>query len=114
MYECSVKDYPELFENLVITGCHSILEDIVSQALQKELEFENGGQLYTTDGKCRVMAFMDKRTKPYPKKGAFEIWHFSLEHDDEYKNYGVYANGLLVETASKRMMKDLRYDPDFC
>jgi hypothetical protein len=48
----------------------------------------------------------DKRTKPYPKKGAFEIWHFSLEHDDEYKNYGVYANGLLVETASKRMMKD--------
>ncbi len=106
LYECSVKDYPELFENLVITGCHSILEDIVSQALQKELETENGGQLYTTDGKCRVMAFMDKRTKPYPKKGAFEIWHFSLEHDDEYKNYGVYANGLLVETASKRMMKD--------
>jgi hypothetical protein len=106
LYECSVKDYPELFENLVITGCHSILEDIVSQALQKELETENGGQLYTTDGKCRVMAFMDKRTKPYPKRGAFEIWHFSLEHDDEYKNYGVYANGLLVETASKRMMKD--------
>ena len=106
LYECSVKDYPELFENLVITGCHSILEDNVSQALQKELETENGGQLYTTDGKCRVMAFMDKRTKPFPKKGAFEIWHFSLEHDDEYKNYGVYANGLLVETASKRMMKD--------
>jgi surface protein len=106
LYECSVKDYPELFENLVITGCHSILEDIVSHALQKELETENGGQLYTTDGKCRVMAFMDKRTKPFPKKGAFEIWHFSLEHDDEYKNYGVYANGLLVETASKRMMKD--------
>ena len=34
------------------------------------------------------------------------IWHFALENEDYYKNYGVYANGLLVETCSKRMMKE--------
>ena len=106
LYECSAKDYPELFETLVITGCHSILKDTIGQELRKELESENDGKVYTTDEKYRVMAYLDKKTKPYPRKGNFEIWHFSLEHDDEYMNYGVYANGLLVETASKRMMKD--------
>jgi hypothetical protein len=35
------------------------------------------------------------------------IWHFALEHDNIYKNYGVYANGLLVESSSIRYMTEL-------
>jgi hypothetical protein len=31
----------------------------------------------------------------------------ALENDDYYMNYGIYANGLLVETCSKRFMKEL-------
>jgi hypothetical protein len=106
LYECSAKDYPELSETLVVTGCHSILKDNIGKELRKELESENNGKIYTTDGKYRVMAYLDKKTKPYSRKGTFEIWHFSLEHEDDYMNYGVFANGLLVETASKRMMRD--------
>jgi hypothetical protein len=30
-----------------------------------------------------------------------------LENENYYWNYGVYANGLLVESSSKRAMKDL-------
>jgi len=30
-----------------------------------------------------------------------------LENDNYYTNYGVYANGLLVETSSKRYLKEL-------
>jgi hypothetical protein len=30
-----------------------------------------------------------------------------LENENYYWNYGIYANGLLVETTSKRMMKEL-------
>jgi len=30
-----------------------------------------------------------------------------LENEDYYMNYGVLANGLLVETTSKRFMKEL-------
>jgi hypothetical protein len=53
------------------------------------------------------MACLDERAKPWVSQGAYTIWHFALEHEDTGKNYGVYANGLLVETTSKRMMKDL-------
>ena len=32
----------------------------------------------------------------------FMIWHFALENDNYFSNYGIWANGLLVETCSKR------------
>ena len=42
----------------------------------------------------------------YEVEGRHTIWHFSLENDDYYMNYGVFANGLLVETTSNRMMEE--------
>jgi hypothetical protein len=35
------------------------------------------------------------------------IYHIALENDDPYMNYGIYANGLLVESCSKRYLKEL-------
>jgi len=34
------------------------------------------------------------------------IYHLALKHRDIYMNYGIYANGLLVESCSER---NLRY-----
>ena len=82
------------------------MKDSISSELRQEVKKETKGKIYCTDEKYRVMAYLDKKTKPYRKEGDFEIWHFSLEHPDDYMNYGIYANGLLVETASKRMMAD--------
>lgn len=47
--------------------------------------------------------------QPYNEVDEFVIWHFALENDSYYENYGVYANGLLVETTSIRYMKEI-YD----
>ena len=106
LYECNSQNYPEVFETLVLTGCHSILKDSIGTELRREIKKETKGKIYCTDGKYRVMSYLDEKAKPYKKAGEFEIWHFSLEHPDDYMNYGIYANGLLVETASKRMMAD--------
>jgi len=35
------------------------------------------------------------------------IYHFALENENVYANYGVLANGLLVETCSIRYLKEL-------
>jgi hypothetical protein len=35
------------------------------------------------------------------------IYHIALENEDYYMNYGIYANGLLVETCSKRYLSEL-------
>jgi hypothetical protein len=62
------------------------------------------GRLFMTENKYRLLACIDERAKPYSKEGLYTIWHFSLENADYYMNYGVYANGLLVESSSRRMM----------
>jgi hypothetical protein len=43
----------------------------------------------------------------YEKEGIFTIYHFALENDDTRMNYGIYANELLVETCSKRYLKEI-------
>ena len=50
---------------------------------------------------------MDLRASIYKTPGQNTIYHLALENDNYYSNYGIYANGLLVETCSKRYLKEL-------
>ena len=107
LYRCPVAAYPELKQDLFITGCHAILEDELTDE-QRADTTGYLGQIYVTDRKYRLMACLDKRAEPWAQEGVFTIWHLALEHKDYYMNYGVYANGgLLVETTSRRYMKEL-------
>lgn len=106
LYVCSNKEYPSVFEDLVITGCHSILVDELTED-EKTQSLNILGDIFVTDSKYRIPACIDKRAQPYEKEGVFKIFHIALENDDYYMNYGIYANGLLVETASKRFIKEI-------
>ena len=106
LYVCSPDQYPDLTEDLVITGCHSILVDTLTEE-QRLGTVELLGRIMITDNKYRLMAFLDRRAVPFDKEGVFPIWHIALENADYYMNYGIYANGLLVETCSKRYLKEL-------
>lgn len=107
LYRCSKKAYPELTTDLIITGCHSILVDTLT-AKQREDTIERLEKVFVTDGKYRLMACVDERAEPYAKEGVHTIWHVSLDTDNIFVNYGVYANGgLLVETICKRRLRDL-------
>ncbi len=107
LYRCSTSEYPELSEDLIITGCHAILIKNFKDQEQIEKTQEVLGKIYITDKHYRLPACVDERTKIFEEEGVHTIWHFSLEHSDYYMNYGVYANGLLVETTSNRMMVEL-------
>jgi hypothetical protein len=106
LYKCSKENYPELFEDLIITGCHSVLVDDFKEDQREETINVLGG-IYITDNKYRLPACVDRNFVPYEKRGEFTIYHFALENEDYYMNYGIYANGLLVETCSKRYLKEL-------
>ena len=106
LYKCSTSNYPQLKDDLYITGCHSILEFPITEK-QKEDTIKHLGRLFVTDKKYRLMACVDERAEPWNSKGEFTIWHFALENNDEGMNYGVYANGgLLVETCSIKFLKN--------
>jgi hypothetical protein len=107
LYVCRVEKYPEVTEELVLTGCHSVLVDRYIDEEQRSMVRETLGKIYITDGKARLPACVDKRTAVYEKEGTYTIYHIALEHDDCYMNYGIYANGLLVESSSKRYLKEL-------
>jgi hypothetical protein len=106
LYKCCNSEFPEVFEDLVLTGPHSILVKEFKDS-ERDNASEILGDIYVTDEHYRLPACVDKRTKIYEEEGVHTVWHFSLENDNYYMNYGVYANGLLVETTSNRMMKDL-------
>jgi hypothetical protein len=106
LYKCSKDQYPELEEDLILTGCHSILTDTITDDQREKLK-EYIGDIYVTEHKYRLITCLDERSEPYEVEGIHNIWHFCLENKDKYMNYGCYANGLLVETTSIRMMYEL-------
>jgi hypothetical protein len=106
LYKCSHEQYPEVFEDLIITGGHSILIDNFKDDVQREQIKEFSGDIYVTDSKYRLPICLDEKASVYEKEGEHTIYHFALEHDNYYMNYGIYANGLLVETCSKRYMTE--------
>ena len=106
LYVCSNNEYPSIFEDLVIIGCQSILVDELTEDERKQ-SLDILGDIFVTDSKYRLPACIDKRAQPYEKEGIFKIYHIALENDDYYMNYGIYANGLVVETASKRFIKEI-------
>jgi hypothetical protein len=100
LYKCSPSKYPQLKEDLYITGGHAILEFPITDK-QKEDTIKRVGDVYVTDRKYRLMACVDERAEPWNSEGAYTIWNFALEHSSKTMNYGVYANGgLLVESCS--------------
>ena len=107
LYKCSQEQYPELFEPLIITGCHSILIEEYKDQEEREKTIEVVGNTYITDDKYRLPACVDERASIYETEGNTMIYHLALDCDDYYMNYGIYANGLLVETCSKRYLKEL-------
>jgi hypothetical protein len=99
LYKCSPDKYPELEEDLYITGCHSILVGEITD-IQLEKTVEHMGKVYITENRYRLIACIDERAEPWNSEGSFTIWHIALENEDIKMNYGIYANGLLVETCS--------------
>jgi len=103
--KCTPEKYPELTSDLVLTGAHAILVGDLSEK-EREQTLEIMGKIYITDDKYRLVVCLDDRADTYEEEGVFTIWHFALENEHYTRNYGVYANGLLVETASLRTMKE--------
>jgi len=108
LYKCSKQNYPEIIDDddLILTGCHSILVPHLTDA-QRQQTIEELTQIYVTDKKYRLLTFLDPRAEIYQVDGDFPIYHFSLENDNYYMNYGVYANGLLVESCTKNYLERL-------
>jgi hypothetical protein len=106
LYVCTAAQYPDVFEDLVITGAHAILVDNFTDAVQRAETEKVLKKIYVTNGKLRLPACVDPRAEVYESVGTSTIYHLALAHENYYFNYGIFANGLLVETCSLRYLKE--------
>jgi hypothetical protein len=104
LYVCSPSKFSDVFEDLIITGYHSLLSQNFESDEQIEETRRVLGKIYITDGYYRIPICIDKRAEVYREEGTATIYHFALEHHDYDMNHGVYANGLLVESTSKKYL----------
>ena len=85
------------FEDLIITGGHSILVDNFSQdEIIKTKEIWN--ELKKIDDKYLLLACVGEYFTKSEDILETETYHIVLESDDIHKQYGIYANGVLTET----------------
>ena len=106
LYKCSREKYPTLFEDLYITGCHSILVPEMTDDQWENTKAVNGN-VFVTDNHFRLLACADEKAEPFNQECVVNIYHIALEHPDTLMNYGIYANGLLVESCSERNLREL-------
>jgi hypothetical protein len=108
-----------LIEDLFVTGSHALLKDELSEKEEKKMDlllskFKDVNYERMIDDKQKVLACFDKRFEEYNEEGYFNIYHIVLEDDKKiyndnviYKNYGIYANGILAESTMENTLSKL-------
>ena len=94
MYRMIKTKKNKLIDDLLITGYHSVLIDNF-----RHLKNEPSHKI---EDKCLRYAFMCSDFVPENNTNTYTYYHLTLESEDEDERFGIYANGLLVETTCKK------------
>jgi hypothetical protein len=95
-------------KDLIMTGGHSILVDSINEnETTKNNKFFNGYSLNIDNKQLLLAAASDKFTA-LDNKNKYTFYNFCLENDaDDEARYGVWANGVLVDTPSFKYLKEI-------
>ena len=108
LYKYPKGSYSELFEDLIVTGRHSILiNKFINEKQKKDNDNLFGFTTPLVDGKHCLFSCNNPKATLYEKKGIFTIYHLALKSNNEYNKYGIFANGLLVESCDILNLKKL-------
>ena len=119
MYRLDPEDYPELKKELYLTGGHSILKTKMSNHERTEMnKIDWPRKFRQIDGLWKVLTHVSENANPVYK--VCKVYNMVLDQDDKtdmFKNYAIYANGMLVETCNiqhlhraKKLNQMMKYD----
>lgn len=106
LYRLSRSNNSQLFEDLYITGSHSMLYDTLStkeeEAMTKLIDTYNDKfdiKIHNKiDDKYKLIAYYDNTFVEVQQNIKVNIYHLVLENSSHNLNYGIYANGVLTES----------------
>jgi hypothetical protein len=95
-------------KDLILTGGHSILVDNMTEGeLTKNNEYFKN-IITKIDDKHLLLAAACEKFTALENNNEYTFYNFCLENDsDDEARYGVWANGVLVETPSEQFLKDI-------
>ncbi len=99
LYKLNKNNFPELLEDLYVTGGHPLLvdeKDLDKETKKKLLDMD--GTPIITEGKYRVFAMLHPKAELWNDEREHEIFDIVLENEDPKKNYGIWVNGILTES----------------
>ena len=115
LYVMKMREKNGLIEDLYVTGSHALLKDELSEKEEKQMDkllsiFKDVNYDKMIDDKHKVLACFDKRFEEYNEEGYYNIYHIVLEDDKGvYKNYGIYANGILAESTMEDTLSKMNH-----
>ena len=115
LYVMKMTEKNGLIEDLYVTGSHALLKDELSEKEEKQMDkllsiFKDVNYDKMIDDKYKVLACFDKRFEEYNEEGYYNIYHIVLEDDKGvYKNYGIYANGILAESTMEDTLSKMNH-----
>jgi hypothetical protein len=101
MYKMVKTDTNGLIEDLIVTGMHSILVDNLGEYAEENKKILKCVPMI--DGKYLLSAAVSKDFVKLTNRDSYTYYHFILENNGSInERFGVWANGILTETPSKR------------
>jgi hypothetical protein len=96
--------YRHKTHGLVITGNHGVLLDYLTEKeATDQLYIMKVKRLPTIDGKYLLFANMCEAYEQMTDSNTYTYYHFALEDSgDHLKKYGVWADGILAESTSRK------------
>jgi len=100
MYKMEKNEEKEVFEELIVTGGHSILVDDLGE--HKQMNDSRFGITPKIDDKYLLLSSVSTDFVKMDNYEKYTYYHFILENNgNDEERYGVWANGVLTETPSK-------------
>jgi hypothetical protein len=91
-----------LIEDLTLTRNHGVLVEKLTEDEEKKVDKNN---LPIIDGVLSIITAHSDKFEKVMDSNVYKYYHFSLDGDgDNDRRFGVWANGVLVETPSNNMM----------
>jgi hypothetical protein len=100
-----MKKTDDMTDDLILTGWHSILVDDLGEYESEHNKHFYPNETKTIDGKYLLLCSVSREFTKLDNTNQYTVYHFSLDGDgDDDARYGVYANGVLCEIPSTKMM----------
>jgi hypothetical protein len=107
-------DYGCLYEMadpyICLASRQCTLVDQISDEIRLQI-ISKVGHYDLADGMNKIPAFLDPRFVPITQSQDLNVWFFSLESAEKDDTYGIYANGMLVESVSLESFRFIGVSP---